>query len=263
VEAFLQTETELPCDLTFVVEGEEEVGSENLSAFLKKNRTQLACDGVVVSDNGMPGRNKPALTYGLRGILAVEIELVGPSRDLHSGIYGGTVDNPAMALAQMLASLRDKRGRITIPGFYDDVDKLTAHERKEMARGETSDAAYRKFLGVPRLFGENGFTPLEQRTARPTLEINGLTSGYQGKGSKTIVPSKASAKLTLRLVPHQTPDRIRQLVVRHLKSICPPTVRMKVEAGHAGERYLVSPTGPQAKAALTALRTAFGKEPSL
>lgn len=263
VEAYLQTGTDLPCDLTFVIEGEEEVGSASLSSFLQKNRSRLACEGVVVSDNGMPGRNQPSLTYALRGILAVEIELTGPSRDLHSGIYGGSVDNPAMALAQMLASLRDQRGRIAIPGFYDDVDKLTAFERKQLARGETSDAAYRKFLGVPRLFGEKGYTPVEQRTARPTLEINGLTSGYQGAGSKTIVPAKASAKLTMRLVPNQTPDHIRRIVVKHLKSICPPTVRMKLEAGHEGEPYLVSPTGARAQAALGALRKAFGKEPSL
>jgi acetylornithine deacetylase/succinyl-diaminopimelate desuccinylase-like protein len=263
VEAYLKTGTELPCDLTFVIEGEEEVGSGNLAPFLKKNRRELECDGIVISDTGIPDLKHPALTYALRGIVALEVKLIGPSRDLHSGIYGGTVDNPAMALSQLLAKLRDKNGGITVPGLYDDVAPLTAYERKQMARIPFNAAAYRKSLNVPKLFGERGFTPQEQRCARPTLEINGLTSGYQGEGSKTIIPAWASAKLTLRLVPNQKPERIRKLVTQHLKRLCPPTVRLEIEGGHGGEPYLVSPTSPLAQAGLRALKAAFGCEPVL
>jgi acetylornithine deacetylase/succinyl-diaminopimelate desuccinylase-like protein len=263
VEAYLKTGTELPCDLTFVIEGEEEVGSKSLASFLKEHRDELRCDAVVVSDTGMPDKKHPALTYALRGIAALEITLRGPARDLHSGIFGGSVDNPAMALAQLLAKLRDQNGRVAIPGFYDDVEKLSAYERKQFARLPFKAGDYRKFLGVPQLFGEHGFTPLEQRSARPTLEINGLTSGYQGAGSKTIVPAWARVKITMRLVPNQTPAKIIKLVRQHLKKLCPPTVRMEIESGHGAEPYLVSPASPQAQAALRALRCAFGHAPVL
>jgi acetylornithine deacetylase/succinyl-diaminopimelate desuccinylase-like protein len=263
VEAYLKTGTELPVDLTFVIEGEEEVGSKNLGDFLQKNKAELKCDSVVVSDTGMPDKKFPALTYALRGIIAVEIILHGPSRDLHSGIYGGTVDNPAMALCQLLAQLRDKNGRIAIPGFYEDVAALSAYERKQFARIPMSIPAYQKHLGVPKLFGERGFTPFEQRAARPTIEINGLTSGYQGEGSKTIVPSWARAKLTFRLVPNQNPAQVRDAILKQLKKLCPPTVRMEIKAGHGGEPYLVSPKSPEAQAGLRALKAAFGREPIL
>ncbi len=263
VEAYLKTGTPLPCDLTFVIEGEEEVGSANLAKFLKSNRAELNCDAVVVSDTGMPSSEHPALTYSLRGIIAFEITLHGPSRDLHSGGFGGSVDNPAMALSQLLGKLRDKDGRIAIPGFYDDVKPLTAYERKQFARLPITDAELQKLTGVKKLFGERGFTPTEQRTARPTFEINGITSGYQGEGTKTIVPAIASAKITCRLVPNQNPARIRKVVCDHLKKICPPTVRMEIESGHGAEAYFVSPTGGHAQAALRALREAFGHEPVL
>jgi acetylornithine deacetylase/succinyl-diaminopimelate desuccinylase-like protein len=263
VEAYLKTGTELPCDLTFVIEGEEEVGSKHLAEFLRSNRDELRCEGVVVSDTGIPSKQHPALTYALRGIAALEITLRGPSRDLHSGIFGGSVDNPAMALCQLLAQLRDQKGRVTIPGFYDDVAPLTAYERRELARLPGSEREYQKFLGVPKLFGERGFTPTEQRTARPTLEINGLTSGYQGEGSKTIVPAWARAKLTLRLVPAQSPAKILKAARCHIKALCPPTVRLELETGHGAEPYLVSPTSVQAQAALRALRLAWGHEPVL
>jgi acetylornithine deacetylase/succinyl-diaminopimelate desuccinylase-like protein len=263
VEAYLKTGTPLPCDLTFVIEGEEEVGSENLSVFLKENRRELDCEAVVISDTGMPSPKHPALGYSLRGIMAFEITLHGPARDLHSGGFGGAVDNPAMALSQLLGQLRDKNGRITIPGFYDGVAPLSAYERKEYARLPITDAALQKMTGVEKLFGERGFTPSEQRSARPTFEINGLTSGYQGKGSKTIIPSWARAKITCRLVPNQKPKRVRKAVLAHLKKICPPTVRLEIEAGHGAEAYLVSPTGPQAQAALRALEQAFGHKPIL
>ena len=261
VEAYLKTGTELPCDLTFVIEGEEEVGSKSLASFLKAHRKELSCDAVVVSDTGMPSKKHPALTYALRGIAAFEITLHGPSRDLHSGIFGGSLDNPAMALAQLLARLRDKNGKVAIPGFYDDVEKLSAYERKQFARLPYKESDYRKFLGVPELFGEKGFTPYEQRSARPTLEINGLTSGYQGEGSKTIVPAWARVKITLRLVPNQSPAKIIRLVRRQLEKLCPPSVRMEIKSGHGAEPYLVSPTSAPARAALRALKAAFGHEP--
>lgn len=263
IEAYLKTRTELPCDITFVIEGEEEVGSQSLASFLKEHQDELRCDAVVISDTGMPAKNQPALTYGLRGIAGFEIIVHGPSRDLHSGIFGGTVDNPAMALSQILAQLRDKNGRIAIPGFYRDVQSLSAFERKQMKRLPLRENEYRKFLGVPKLFGEKGYTPVEQRSARPTLEINGLTSGYQGEGSKTIVPAWARAKITMRLVPNQEPARIEKLFRQHLKKICPRTVRLEVVSAHGAEPYMVPPAGPQAQAALRALKAAFGREPVL
>jgi acetylornithine deacetylase/succinyl-diaminopimelate desuccinylase-like protein len=263
VEAYLKTGTDLPCDLTFVIEGEEEVGSKSLGTFLKEHRSELSCDAIVISDTGMPAPKCPALTYALRGIAAFEITLRGPSRDLHSGIFGGTVDNPAMALSQLLAKLRDKNGRVAIHGFYDDVRPLSAYERKQMKRFPLKDPEYQKLLGVPKLFGERGYTSVEQRSARPTLEINGLTSGYQGEGSKTIIPAWARVKITTRLVPNQKPARIAKLLRQHLQKLCPPTVHLEIEIGHGAEPYLVSPTSPQAQAALRALKSAFGTEPVL
>ena len=263
VEAYLKTGTELPCDITFVIEGEEEVGSSSLASFLRKHRAELACDAIVISDTGMPTLKHPALTYALRGIIGFEVTLRGPSRDLHSGIFGGTVDNPAMALCQLLGKLRDDNGHVTIPGFYEGVQPLSAYERKQFARLPFNTRDYQKFLGVPRLFGERGFMPLEQRSTRPTLEINGLTSGYQGEGSKTIVPAWARAKITVRLVPNQEPAQVMKRIGQHLKKLCPSTVRLETEWGHGAEPYLVSPTGPQAQAALRALKSAFGYEPVL
>ena len=263
VEAYLKTGTPLPCDLTFVIEGEEEVGSANLSKFLKTHRAELRCDAVVVSDTGMPSLRHPALTYSLRGIIAFEITLHGPARDLHSGVFGGAVENPAMALAQLLAKIRDDRGRVKIPGFYDGVAPLSKFERAQAAKYPLKDAQLKKLLGAPELFGERGFSPTEQRSARPTFEINGLTSGYQGEGSKTIVPAWARAKITCRLVPNQSPARVRKVVCDYLNKICPPTVRLEIEAGHGAEAYLVSPTGAPAQAALRALKQAFGAEPIL
>jgi acetylornithine deacetylase/succinyl-diaminopimelate desuccinylase-like protein len=261
VEAYFKTGTELPCDITFVIEGEEEVGSSSLASFLREHRAQLRCDAIVISDTGMPTPRHPALTYSLRGIAAFEITLHGPNRDLHSGIFGGTVDNPAMALCQLIGKLRDKNGRVAVPGFYDDVVPLSKFERQQAAALPFKASDYRKFLGVPKLFGEKGFTPLEQRSARPTLEINGLTSGYQGQGTKTIVPAWARAKITTRLVPNQKPEKIIKLMIRHLKRLCPPTVRMEIEAGHGADPYLVSPTGAKAQAALRAIESAFQCRP--
>lgn len=263
VEAYLKTGTELPCDLTFVIEGEEEVGSKSLAGFLRSHRRELACDAVVISDTGIPSLKHPALTYGLRGIAAMEVRVDGPSRDLHSGIYGGSLDNPAFVLCQLLGKLRDDRGRVTIPGFYTGVVPLSRFERKQLSRLPFSEGAYKKFLGVPQLNGEAGFTSVEQRCARPTLEINGLTSGYQGQGSKTIIPAWASAKITMRLVPGQAPQTVLRRAMAYLKKLCPPTVRLTVDAGHCGDPYLVSPSSPMAEAGLRALESAFGHPPLL
>ncbi len=263
VEAYLATGTELPCDLTFLIEGEEEVGSTNLPPLLERLREELRCDAVVISDNGIPDLQHPGLTYGLRGILAMEVTLRGPSRDLHSGLYGGSVENPAMALCQLLARLRDGRGRVAIPGFYDEVRKLSAFERRQLARVPHRESAYRRLLGVPALFGEQGYTATERRSARPTIEINGLTSGYQGEGSKTIIPAWARAKLTFRLVPDQRPRVVARRITAHLRALCPATVRLEIKSGHGGEPYLVSPDDEKARACLRALRAAFGCEPIL
>lgn len=263
VEAYLKTGTELPCDLTFVIEGEEEVGSKSLAGFLRSHQRELACDAVVISDTGIPSLKHPALTYGLRGIAAMEVRVDGPSRDLHSGIYGGSLDNPAFVLCQLLGKLRDDRGRVTIPGFYTGVVPLSRFERKQLSRLPFSENAYKKFLGVPKLNGEAGFTPVEQRCARPTLEINGLTSGYQGQGSKTIIPAWASAKITMRLVPGQVPKTVLRRATAYLKKLCPPTVRITVDAGHCGDPYIVSPSSPMAEAGLRALESAFGHPPLL
>ena len=261
VEAYLKTGTELPVDLTFLIEGEEEVGSKNLATFLAEHRAELKCDAFVISDTGMPDKKTPALTYALRGITALEIKLTGPNRDLHSGIFGGSVENPAMALARLLAKVHDKNGRVTVPGFYDDVESLTKFERAQFKRLPYNEAQYRKLVGVPELFGEKGFSHHEQRSARPTFEINGLTSGYQGEGSKTIVPSWASAKITIRLVPDQNPRKIQQAVQAFLRQHCPPTVKIELKGGHGGVPYLVSPTSPLAQASLRALKLGFGAEP--
>jgi acetylornithine deacetylase/succinyl-diaminopimelate desuccinylase-like protein len=263
VEAYLATGTELPCDLTFLIEGEEEVGCASLPGFLRERREELRCRAVVISDTGMPSPDHPALTYALRGIVAAEVVVHGPDRDLHSGIFGGSVNNPAMALCELIAGLRDDHGRITVAGFYDEAVKLRPYERRELARLPFSEREERRFLGVRALFGEKGYTFVEQRSARPTCEVNGLTSGYQGEGSKTIIPAWARAKLTFRLVPNQEPARIFKCVSAHLTKHCPPGVRLEIHGGHGGSPYLLDPKHPLAQACLRALRAAFDCEPVL
>ena len=263
IETFLQTGTELPCEITFLIEGEEEIGSPSFPEVLQKLRNELACDAVVASDTSMPEPGIPAITYALRGVTALEVTFHGPSRDLHSGIFGGCIDNPAMALCQTLAQLRDPEGRITIPGFYDDVVPLSPKERRLLRRIPFNAKELMEFLGVPRLFGEKGYTPWEQRTARPTLEINGLTSGYQGEGTKTIIPAWARAKLSMRLVPNQKARKIQNLVARHLRKLAPKTVRVEITPGHGAEPYYLSPDSPWITTAAQALRAAFQKEPVL
>ena len=219
---YLKTGTPLACDLTLVIEGEEEVGGKNLTEFLKTRRKELHCEAVIVSDTGMPDKEHPALGYGLRGIVAFEIVLKGPSRDLHSGIFGGAIENPAMALSVLLSKMRDKNGRIEGAALLRSIAaSLSAYERKQFKRLPYRDSELVKLLGVKKLFGERGFTATEQRTARPTIEINGLTSGYQGEGSKTIIPAWARAKITCRLVPNQKPAKIHKIVCDYLKKDLP------------------------------------------
>lgn len=260
VEAWLKTGRTLPCNIIFLIEGEEEVGSPSLYGFLPKHAEELACRALIVSDTEIPSLRHPALCYSLRGMAPLEVRLDGPNRDLHSGLFGGAVDNPAMVLCQMLGGLRDKDGRITVPGFYDEVVELTDYERRQLAKLPFDEAAFRESLGVAALFGESGFTADERRAARPTLEINGLTSGYQGEGGKTIIPSFASAKLTMRLVPNQDPATITAILRDHLEAICPPTMKISFQDGQGGRPYMVDPSGPLAQACMRAAGAAFGHE---
>lgn len=269
IEAWLKTGMELPCDLTVLLEGEEETGGRSLAEYVEANRDELACEAVIISDSAMADRQHPALTCSLRGIATLELAVHGPNRDLHSGGYGGCIDNPALVLCQMLAKLRDERGRITIPGFYEEVLPLTDFEKKQLQDIDrlpgNQARALERDLGVPRLFGEQGYSATELRKARPTLEINGLTSGYQGTGSKTIIPAWAKVKLTLRLVARQDPTRITGQLRRHLESLCPPTVRLEFLADDSlgTEAYCVPASSPAAQAGWRALRAAFQLEPVL
>ena len=260
VEAYLKTGTPLPVDVTFLIEGEEEVGSVHLIDFVKRRAKQLRADYVVISDTGMFAKGCPTISYATRGIAGLEVRVDGPSRDLHSGVFGGSVANPAMVLSRMLASCVDANGHITIPGFYAGVKPLAAWERRMWKRLPFDEEAYRRFLGAPALSGEKGFTPLEQRWARPTFEINGLTSGYQGPGGKTIVPAWASAKISCRVVAGQKPVRIVRLVSRYLQKICPRSVRLSIVSGHSPP-FFEPPSGRGAKAAAVALEKAFGRKP--
>jgi acetylornithine deacetylase/succinyl-diaminopimelate desuccinylase-like protein len=259
VEEILKRGAELPVNVIFLIEGEEEIGSPNLAPFLQANRERLACDGVVISDTGMVGPGVPTLTYALRGISCLEVVLRGPSVDLHSGVYGGAVDNPARVLASILAKLHDADGRVTVPGFYDAVDPLEAWEREAWAKLPFGDEALRKLTGAPKLRAEAGYTPIEAIWGRPTLEINGLTSGYQGEGSKTVLPAEARAKISCRLVPRQDPGVIFKQVSAWLKELCPSTVTMTIEEQHGGEPYLTSPQSGWGPAAIRALAKAWGR----
>lgn len=261
VEAYLKTGTPLPVNVVFLIEGEEEVGSNALMAFCQRHARRLRADYVVVSDTSLFAKNLPTLTYATRGIAELEVRVAGPSRDVHSGLFGGSLANPAMVLSKLLAGCVNADGHITIPGFYDGVRPLAAWERRMWAKLPFNDKDYAKFLGVPAVTGERGYSTLERRWARPTLEINGLTSGYQGAGGKTIVPAWACAKLTCRLVPNQKVETIQRIVARHLRRQCPKSVRITVTTGHGGPPFLTSIEGKGARAALAALETAFGRKP--
>ena len=257
-EAWIRTIGKLPVNLKYVIEGEEEVGSRNLEDFLIARKDQLKSDVAVVSDTSQYGPNQPAITYGLRGILAVEITLTGPKKDLHSGVFGGAVANPASGLARMIASLHDEQGRVQIPGFYDDVIPLTEAERQQFRDLGFDEAAFKDELGIAEVAGETGFSTIERRWARPTCEVNGLFSGYTGTGPKTIVPSKATVKITCRLVPDQNPERLTEALHQYLKSQCPPSLKFEFTSYHGCPAFVFDPNSPYIEAAAEAIREAWG-----
>jgi acetylornithine deacetylase/succinyl-diaminopimelate desuccinylase-like protein len=264
VQEGMENGHELPVNLHFVIEGEEEIGSGNLTPFLKEHRSQLKCDVVMVSDTGMIAPRTPTFSYGLRGVAALEIKVTGPKIDLHSGIYGGAVANPAAALARLLASLHDANGRVAIPGFYEDVAPLQDWEREAWRKIPiNADEETLKETGAPELFGEAGFSTLERIWARPTAEINGLGGGYQGPGTKTVIPSHTMAKLTFRLVPNQKPDQIVELAKKHLEKNRPSGVTLQMTGGHNGPWYLTDPNSKFAQAAQRALRKTFDRDVAL
>ena len=259
-ELMMQTDT-LPCNIKFMIEGEEEVGSNNLGLFVQANKQKLKSDVVLISDTSMLSMENPSLETGLRGLSYLEVEVVGPNRDLHSGVYGGAVANPATILCQLIASLHDEHNHITIPGFYDDVLPLSEADRAALNQAPFDLADYKKDLGVNDVWGEKGYTTLERTGTRPTLEVNGIWGGYTGEGAKTVLPSKASAKISMRLVPNQQSDKITQLFTEHFQKIAPAYVKVKVSAHHGGEP-VVTPTDSVAyRAAQKAISESFGKEP--
>ncbi len=260
LEVMAKTNT-LACNVKIMIEGEEEVGSTNLGKFLEDNKEKLKADIVLVSDTSMISMENPSLETGLRGLAYMEVEVTGPNRDLHSGVYGGAVANPINTLCQMIASLHDENNHITIPGFYDNVEELTADQRKALNNAPFNLDEYKKDLDINDIRGEEGYTTLERTGTRPTLDVNGIWGGYTGEGAKTVLPSKAYAKISMRLVPGQKSHDISELFAKHFESIAPESVKVKVTAHHGGEP-VVTPTDSIAyKAAAKAIETAFGKEP--
>ncbi len=254
---------ELPVNVILLVEGEEEIGSPNLGPFLEKYRDELDCDVVAVSDTGMIGPGIGTFTYGLRGIACMEITLHGPSTDLHSGVFGGSISNPSTAIAKLISSLHDFDGKIKVAGFYDDVQEIKEWERDAWAALPVNDSETLDLTGSSELFGEKGFTDAERRWARPTAEVNGIGGGYQGEGSKTVIPSQSFAKLSFRLVPDQDPEKILKLVQEHLALHVMPGIRMECNFGHSGKAYLMDPQSNYGQAAQNALTQTFGREPAL
>ncbi len=251
----------LPCNVKFMIEGEEEVGSESLSWFVPRNIEKLKNDVILISDTGMIANNIPSITTGLRGLSYVEVEVTGPNRDLHSGLYGGAVANPINILSKMIASLHDENNRITIPGFYDHVEELSLEERAEMAKAPFNIEEYKDAIKIGDVYGEKDYTTNERNAIRPTLDVNGIWGGYTGEGAKTVIASKAYAKISMRLVPNQDWKRITQLFVDHFKKIAPKAVSVKVNPHHGGQGY-VTPTNTIAyQAASKAYQTTFGKTP--
>ena len=260
VEAMLQS-GELPCNVKFMIEGEEEVGSVNLGVFIKQNKEKLKADIILVSDTGMLANDVPSITTGLRGLSYVEVEVVGPNRDLHSGLYGGCVANPINILSEMIASLHDKEGKITIPGFYDSVINLSDEERAEMAKAPFSHASYCAALEIQDTYGEEGYTTMERGSIRPTLDVNGIWGGYIGEGAKTVIASKANAKISMRLVPNQAPEKITQLFTEHFNALAPKGVKVKVTPHHGGESAVTPIDSIGYKAASLAYEKTFNKKP--
>ena len=260
VEAFLKTTGKLPVNIKFLIEGEEEIGSENLEKFIKQNKKLLKCDSVLISDTSMYGPGKPTINYGLRGLCYMEVELTGPDRDLHSGSFGGGIANPINELAKMIAKLIDKDGKITIPGFYKDVKKLTKKERENYKKLKYSDKELMKEYKVKELQGEKGYSTLERISGRPTLDCNGIVGGFIEEGAKTVLPSKASAKISMRLVPDQDPKTIAKLFTKYVKSIAPKSVKIEVKELHGGLPIVMSLNDKAINAASKAVAKAFGKE---
>jgi acetylornithine deacetylase/succinyl-diaminopimelate desuccinylase-like protein len=261
IEAYLKQTGGLPVNMRFCIEGEEEVGSENLDNFVRDHKQELSADVVVISDSPMFDRGIPSICYGLRGLAYFQIDLRGTKSDLHSGSFGGAVANPAFVLTQMLAQMKDRGGRVKVPGFYDDVRPLSDVEREEWKKLPFSDTRYRKALGAPRLFGEKGYSTLERVWARPTLEVNGLLSGFTGEGAKTVLPAVAMAKVSMRLVPDQHPDTIAELFEAYVKKICPPTVALTVTRMHGGKPWMTEFDNKYVRAAGRAIEQGFGQKP--
>src|SRR6266496_3249469 len=261
VEAHLQQNGRLPLNIKFILEGEEEVGSAHLDDFVPAHRSELAADVVVISDSPMFARGVPSICYGLRGLVYCQIDLRGSSTDLHSGSFGGAVANPAFVLAQMIAQMKDRGGHIKIPGFYDDVVPLTQEERDAWAKLPFSEKQYRKDFGVPKLQGETDYTTLERTWARPTLEVNGLLSGFTGEGAKTVLPAVAMAKISMRLVPDQAPDKIAALFEDYIRKLAPKTVEATVTRMHGGKPWMTSYDNLFVQAAARAIEKGFGQKP--
>jgi acetylornithine deacetylase/succinyl-diaminopimelate desuccinylase-like protein len=260
VETMVQTDT-LTANVKFIIEGEEEVGSPNLAHFLEEKKDMLKADVILISDTSMLSLQTPSIDVGVRGLSYIEVEVTGPNRDLHSGVYGGAVANPITILAKMIASLHDENNHITIPGFYDDVIEVSAAEREQMARAPHNEIEYMQDLGVKELWGEKGFTTNERTGIRPTLEVNGIWGGYTGEGAKTVLPSKAFAKISARLVPNQKSSKMTELLIKHLESIAPPYVTVKASEHHGGDPYLTPVDSIEYQAAAKAIETTFGKPP--
>jgi acetylornithine deacetylase/succinyl-diaminopimelate desuccinylase-like protein len=261
IEAHLKQAGKLPVNIKLIIEGEEEVGSNHLDEFIRAHKSQLAADVVVISDSAMFDRGVPSICYSLRGLVYFQIDLRGTKTDLHSGVFGGAVANPAVVLAQILAQAKDRGGRIKIPGFYDDVRPLSDEERNEWKRLPFSERRYRQDLGAPKLFGESGYTTLERVWARPTFEVNGLLSGFTGEGAKTVIPAVAMAKVSMRLVPDQDPDKIATLFEAFIKKVAPKTVEVTVTRMHGGKPWITDVDNPYIRAAGRAIEQGFGKAP--
>lgn len=261
IESHLKNNGKLPVNIKFIIEGEEEIGSVNLDNFIDKNKDLLKCDYVVVSDTAMFDYNVPSICYGLRGLAYMQVEVTGPNRDLHSGSFGGAVNNPINALAHIICKLKDEKGKILIDGFYDDVLDLTEKERLEYTKLPFDEKKYMEGLETEELFGEEGYSTLERASGRPTLDCNGIWGGFQGDGAKTVLPSKAAAKISMRLVPNQDPEKIEKLFTEYVKKISPKSVKVNVKSLHGGKGAITPIDSPGVDAAVEALKKGFGKEP--
>lgn len=263
VKAFeaMAATNEIPCNVKFMIEGEEEVGSVNLGQFCEDNKEKLACDVVLISDTSVISNDVPSVTVGLRGLSYVEVEVTGPNRDLHSGVYGGAVGNPLNIMCEMIASLKDENNHITIPGFYDKVEIISNEEREAMNKAPFNLEHYQKDLDIDAVDGEKGYTVLEQTSIRPTLDVNGIWGGYTGEGAKTVLPSQAFAKISMRLVPNQTPEEITELFKNHFEAIAPKSVKVKVKPHHGGDAAVTPTDTVEFLAASMAMEKTYGKKP--